>query len=554
MPRDRRQHERVTVVAAVELCLEGEVEILPVRNLSVGGLLLEARPEHYHVLTPGTRFELTLTLSEEVGGDSDQGPILRTVGRVVHRSRGTGPGATPGVGVIFENLTPDEEERIHVLIATHARLAISQCGFTDAYDHAHDPVFPHGGILVSRYADMQATKEVLALFEGHRLPEITLTPRETTDLQLVARGAYSPLTGFLCRADYERVVVEGRLASGVLWTIPLTLSARADAGAVSGKTILLRDSSGQPVGAMKIEEVFPRDRAREARKILGTDESASAAVGRLMREESRILFGGPVIVLERGTPVDDPPPADPRLLRALFRERGWRRIVALGVFEPPQRAHEYLAKTAMEHADGLLINVCTDPCSPRGPLDRAELLRCYEWLVADRFPKNSVILVATDLPFAGAGSREEVALAIVHKNYGCTHHVVGGRNAAITDSKDAQRAFTEYPADELGIVPLCFEQAFFCRECAGMATRRTCPHGVSSRIDAVLDIRARIAEAKKIPAELLRPEIASLLELPGQSRQPGQPADGGHDATKGENVTPGSSSHEVSNEESPAAG
>ena len=413
------------------------------------------------------------------------------------------------------------------------------------------PSLPHGGTLVWRTLTGEA--RAAALERAASLPRIRLDELADSDLELIGVGAFSPLTGFMGRADYEAVVEAMRLASGLVWSLPVTLavSRRQAARLREGDEVVLEDPAGHPVGLMQVTEIFPYDKEKEARLVFGTAEEAHPGVARLYRRGD-VLLGGPVWFLGRtgeplpagpeslgreaapsppaavtGTaghpgPSRRPVPPDPfrpyRLTpwqtRRLFDQKGWRTVVGFQTRNPVHRAHEYLQKVALEMVDGLLLHPLVGP-TKADDVPAPVRLRCYLELLRLYYPEQRVLFAVFPAAMRYAGPREAIFHAICRKNYGCTHFIVGRDHAGVGHyygTYDAQKLFDRFRPEELGITPLKFEHAFYCRRCGGMATTRTCPHGAEDRV--VLSgtkVRAMLARGEMPPPEFTRPEVARIL-------------------------------------------
>ncbi|HXH07807.1 MAG TPA: sulfate adenylyltransferase [Vicinamibacterales bacterium] len=368
--------------------------------------------------------------------------------------------------------------------------------------------------LVSRLATSREAAELQAL--AVRRPGVRLSRRAAADLELIAVGAYSPLEGFLTSSDYRAVVADLRLADGRPWPLPITLPITADEAARTARiddVPLLDPEDGRPLGMLHVEERFVRDRAVEARAIYGTDDPAHPGVAALMAE-SDLLLGGRVTLLARRPPRFPAYARDPADTRALFRERGWRTIAGFQTRNPVHRAHEYIQKCALEFTDGLLLHpIVGETKADDVP---AEIrMRCYEVLLAGYYPPGRVVLAVLPAAMRYAGPREAVFHALVRRNYGCTHFLVGRDHAGVGGYYDpyaAHRIFDRFAPGELGITPLFFEEAFHCRRCGGMASARTCPHGPDARVTlSGAAVRALVRSGASLPPEYTRPEVAALL-------------------------------------------
>ncbi|MDB4966572.1 MAG: sulfate adenylyltransferase, partial [Myxococcales bacterium] len=372
-------------------------------------------------------------------------------------------------------------------------------------------VVPHGGTLVDRVADPERAAELRT--RAPALPRIELSVREVADLELIAVGALSPLDGFMCRASYERVVGEGRLASGLPWTIPVTLSVARDVAArLARGTAAALYYDGTLHALLTVEETFARH-PREARNVYGTDDPQHPGVAQLL-SLSEVYVGGTIELIEKQRPLFSAHHYEPRQTRAYFRDRGWQRIAAFQTRNPIHRAHEYLTKVALEVSDGLLIHPLVG-YTKDDDIPAAVRMRSYEALIERYYPKERVLLATLPAAMRYAGPKEAIFHALVRKNYGCTHFIVGRDHAGVGsyyDSYDAQREFDRYTPEELGITPLRFESAFYCGECAAMASAKSCPHAAEARVSlSGTRIRDMLAAGQEPPPEVARPEVARIL-------------------------------------------
>lgn len=382
---------------------------------------------------------------------------------------------------------------------------------------------PHGGRLIDRELRGEAREEWRA--RARAWPALRVDQRALSDLLCLATGVYSPLTGFMTRRDYWAVLEEMRLGSGLVWSLPVVLPVPEDAGAQlrEGQWVQLADSQGQPVAVLRVEDRYWRDPETEALHVFGTKDPAHPGVARLYREP-RLLVGGAIWLLER--PAVAPEAAgctlDPAATRAVFRERGWRRVVGFQTRNPIHRAHEYIMKCALEIADGLLLHPLVGQ-TKADDVPAAVRLRSYRALLEGYFPPERVVLAAFPAAMRYAGPREAVFHALCRKNYGCTHFIVGRDHAGVGGfygTYDAQRIFDQFRPEELGITPLFFEHAFYCRRCQGMATARTCPHDPGERVSlSGTRVRELLRRGQAPPPEYTRPEVAAaLLEAtPGEA-------------------------------------
>ena len=375
-------------------------------------------------------------------------------------------------------------------------------------------IAPHGGALVDRVAPLELRAALEA--RARRLPAIPLDARSRADLIMLATGAYSPLSGFMGEADYRRVVGEMRLASGLPWSLPITLAVSRERGEVlrAGREVALLDESGEPLGLLEVAEVYPYDREREAREVFRTADLAHPGVAALYRQ-GEALVGGQVTLL--GDPPADPLgpfPRYPAETRCAIRERGWRTVVGFQTRNPVHRAHEYLQKCALEMVDGLLLHPLVGE-TKGDDIPAPVRLACYQVLLEGYFPKDRVLLGLLPAAMRYAGPREAIFHALVRKNYGCTHFIVGRDHAGVGNyygSTDAQRIFAAFAPEELGIIPLFFEHAFYCRRCGGMATAKTCPHERAEHVAlSGTRVREMLTRIELPPLEYTRPEVAQVL-------------------------------------------
>lgn len=373
---------------------------------------------------------------------------------------------------------------------------------------------PHGGRLVNRLASGEKAAALEA--ESRELPVIQLNPFEVSDLEMLAIGAFSPLEGFMGRADYARVLNDKRLANGLPWTLPITLAVSEEVARTLKKTsrAALADSSGARLAVLQIQDVFPYDREAESLAVFLT-ANADHPGARYVASRDSWLIGGPVEVFRRPNAEEfSKYRLDPADTRRIFAERGWNTVVGFQTRNPVHRAHEYIQKAALEIVDGLLLH----PIGGETKSDDISLevrLRCYEVLLENYFPPDRVLLALNPASMRYAGPREAIFHALIRKNFGCSHFIVGRDHAGVGNyygPYDAQKIFTEFGAGELGIAPLFFEHAFYCRECAGMASQKTCGHDKQSRVMlSGTQVRAVLREGGQLPLEFTRPEVAAVL-------------------------------------------
>ncbi len=361
---------------------------------------------------------------------------------------------------------------------------------------------PHGGELVDQTGERPEGLE--------RLETLTLTTRELSDLDMLAVGALSPLEGFIGRENYERVLEEMRLAGGLPWALPVCLAVE---DAPAGERVALADGAGRPVAVLEVEEVYEYDKEFEAERCFRTTDAAHPGVARLYAQAPRYLAGR-VTVFERAEPVFPELALDPADTRAIFAERGWRRVVGFQTRNPIHRAHEYLTKVALETVDGLLVHpLVGDTKADDVPAETR--VACYRVLLDGYYPERRVLLSAFPAAMRYAGPREAIWHAICRKNYGCSHFIVGRDHAGVGDyygTYDAQLIFDEFEPHELDIEPMFFEHAFYCRACDSMATPKTCPHDKQHHVFlSGTKVRELLASGDAPPVEFTRPEVSEVL-------------------------------------------
>ena len=373
---------------------------------------------------------------------------------------------------------------------------------------------PHGGMLIRRLLSGEEREDGLTRARG--LKKIILDPMRVSDLELIAVGAFSPLTGFLGEADYTTVVETMHLASGAAWSIPITLPvSREAAGAVRpGHELALMETPDHVLGLMQVQEKYTYDKQREAELVYRTTDDKHPGVDRLYRQGD-VLLAGDIWLLNRPLhPAFAELRHDPVQTRRMFAQRGWRTVVAFQTRNPVHRAHEYIQKTALEIVDGLLLHPLVGETSP-GDIPAQIRIESYRALLRDYYPPERVILGVYPAAMRYAGPREAIFHALARKNYGCTHFIVGRDHAGVGryyGPYDAQLIFDEFQPDEIGLTPLFFEHTFYCRKCGGIVSAKTCPHEAAARISlSGTQVREMLERGEAPPPEFTRPEVARIL-------------------------------------------
>ncbi len=375
-------------------------------------------------------------------------------------------------------------------------------------------IAPHGGALVNRFASEQESEQLRASADS--LPKLTLNTRQISDLELIATGAASPLSGFLNRDDYQSVVHSMRLASGLPWSIPVTLSADRDEAAaltLDGKAAL-QDEAGTLLAILTVQDLFTPNVQEEAEQVYRTADPAHPGVAALLAEP-QVRVGGEVTVLSLPKHTDFAEYyLSPAQTRAYFAKQGWRTVVGFQTRNPVHRAHEYLQKVALEMVDGLLLHPLVG--QTKGDDIPADVrMKCYRVLLDNYYPLDRTLLAVNPAAMRYAGPREAIFHALIRKNYGCTHFIVGRDHAGVGNyygTYDAQTIFDSFTPDEIGIVPLKFEHTFWCTKCEGMASTKTCPHTPETRIAlSGTKVREMLRAGEIPPMQFTRPEVAQVL-------------------------------------------
>ena len=375
-------------------------------------------------------------------------------------------------------------------------------------------ISPHGG---RGLRPLQVASEQLA--EEHRraqsLPKVRITSREKGDLVMLGIGGFTPLEGFMGRDDWRRVCDEMRLANGLFWPIPITLSTD-DASLKIGAEIALADpEDGAPLATMTVNEKYTIDKTRECGSVFRTADEAHPGV-KMVMQEGEVNLAGPVRVLSDGgfkskygalfmTPAET---------RAEFQRLGWSRVAAFQTRNPMHRSHEYLAKVAIEVCDGVLVHSLLGQLKA-GDIPAEVRTRTIAVLIEKNFRPGTVVQAGYPLDMRYAGPREALLHALFRQNYGCSHLIVGRDHAGVGNYYgpfDAHRIFDEIGPDALEIRPLKMGVTFWCYRCADMASTRTCPHGEADQLQVSgTQLRKWLSEGSAVPPEFSRPEVLEIL-------------------------------------------
>jgi len=372
---------------------------------------------------------------------------------------------------------------------------------------------PHGGVLVNCEVKGRERDQLMRAMSG--LPRLQLNARQISELLLIATGAYSPLDGFMGEADYREVVSSMHLTNGVAWPMPITLAVSSDdARRLQIKKDVALYQDHLLLGVLHLEQKYTYDKAREAELVFRTTDLAHPGVQALYNQGDWLL-GGRISLINCPDDLSFPEyRKDPSQTRQLFIDRGWRRVVAFQTRNPVHRAHEYIQKCAMEIADGLLLHpLVGETKSDDVPADVR--IRSYEKILANYYPVSRTVLAVMPGAMRYAGPREAVFHALIRKNYGCSHFIVGRDHAGVGNyygTYDAHRIFDEFEPHELGITPLFFDHTFYCKSCGAMASSKTCPHEQSQHVTlSGTKVRELLNAGQLPPVEFSRPEVAQVL-------------------------------------------
>ncbi|HKY04939.1 MAG TPA: sulfate adenylyltransferase [Blastocatellia bacterium] len=372
----------------------------------------------------------------------------------------------------------------------------------------------HGGQLINR--ELTGVERETLLERAPEMTRIDLRPREVSDLEMIANGAFSPLEGFMCEDDYTSVRGNKHLASGLPWTIPVTLSTTEEiaSGLKEESDVALYGDDDHLLGVLHLSQKYRYDKQREAERVYLTTDLAHPGV-RALYDQGDWLLGGRVSLLNRPrNPAFPSYRLDPAETRDAFKKKGWQRVVAFQTRNPIHRAHEYIIKCALETVDGLLLHPLVGE-TKSDDIPAPVRMRCYEAMLENYFPRTRTLLAVNPAAMRYAGPREAVFHAIIRKNYGCTHFIVGRDHAGVGNyygTYDAHYIFNDFDQAALAVTPMFFDHSFYCSVCEAMASNKTCPHDSGDHVQlSGTRVREMLQSGEMPPREFSRPEVAEIL-------------------------------------------
>lgn len=365
---------------------------------------------------------------------------------------------------------------------------------------------PHGEKLINRVVDKGRDR----MEEAKRLPQIILTKELAKEVQNIAYGVFSPLEGFLTKKDYVSVLNKGRLSNDIPWTIPIVLDVSPDSKVKEGNDVVLSDD-GRPIAIMHIEDICRYDREELAQKVFGTTDLGHPGVAKVYSMKE-FLLGGKIDLIDEAKIPFAEYYLKPQATRLLFEEKGWTTVVAFQTRNIPHVGHEYLQKTALTLTDGLFINPVIGK-KKQGDFKDELILKTYQALINNYYPRDRVVMSILPMEMRYAGPREAIHHAIIRKNFGCTHFIVGRDHAGVGNYYPpyaAQEVFKEFP--DLGITPIFFKSFFYCKKCLSVVSEKTCPHGNQDHVEfSGTKIREILLRKEVPPKEMMRPEVSKII-------------------------------------------
>jgi sulfate adenylyltransferase len=372
-------------------------------------------------------------------------------------------------------------------------------------------ISPHGGKLVDRV--LKGARKDEAFEKTKCLPVLRIDEELTSDAENLATGVFSPLEGFMGKSDFRNVLREMRLSDDLPWTIPIVLDAsREEARNLKeGEEVALGGEDGKPVAILHLEEKYEYNKEELAEKVFLTRDKTHPGVAKVAAMKE-ILLAGPVDLLEVSPTPFDRYKLTPKETRILFKEKGWKTVVGFQTRNTPHIGHEYVQKTALTFTDGIFVNPVIGR-KKKGDFKDEVILASYEELIRNYYLKESAVMAILQMEMRYAGPREAIFHAIIRKNFGCTHIIIGRDHAGVGSYYSpyaAQDIFEDFP--DLGIAPLFFKSFYYCKRCQSVVNEKICPHPPSEQIQfSGTKIRDLLVKGEVPPAELMRPEVARVI-------------------------------------------
>lgn len=369
---------------------------------------------------------------------------------------------------------------------------------------------PHGGKLVNRV--LEGKEKERALEEVEELEKLQISRDLASDLENIAKGVYSPLEGFLTSQELENILYQKRLSNDLPWAMPIILDVpREKVKPIEEGDTLALFFEAQPLALMQIEEKYVFNKEEMAKRTYGTVDSVHPGVAKI-KQMGGTFFAGKISLIDALNSPYDRYKLSPMETRVLFREKGWRTVVGFQTRNPPHLGHEYVQKTALTFVDGVFINPVIGR-KKKGDFKDEVILEAYDILIKNYYLKDRAVMSILPYEMKYAGPREAIHHAIIRKNFGCTHFIVGRDHAGVGNYYEpyaAQEIFEEFP--DLGISPLFFKSFFYCRKCGGVTHEKACPHSEKEHITfSGTKIRVIFESGELPPKELMRPEVAQII-------------------------------------------
>jgi len=368
---------------------------------------------------------------------------------------------------------------------------------------------PHGGRLVNRVLPKKNSEKIQQ--QINELPEISVSSELAYDIENIAKGVFSPLEGFIGEQDYINILSDKRLSNDLPWTIPMLLDiSNEEAEKLKENDDILLTSNSRPIAIIHLEEKYRYSRNQLCTQVYGTKDPKHPGVAKVLGMKE-LLISGKINLIEEPPSKFSRYKLTPMETRILFKEKGWKTVVGFQTRNAPHLGHEYVQKTALTFVDGIFINPIIGK-KKQGDFKDELTLETYKTLIENYYLKEVAVLAILQTEMRYAGPREAIFHAIVRKNFGCTHFIVGRDHAGVGNyypSYAAQEIFNEFP--DLGVIPLFFKSFFYCRKCGGVANEKTCPHGKQFHVEFKGTMIREMLERGSAQPEVMRPEVADII-------------------------------------------